>query len=131
MPLPTGKEASYKDKLKPGDRQIYNSFINAEVKELQQSSLLTWSQVPEQKQEEVINRIKNRLRDQDFLEATSDDVRKSMINKLKGQKYEGTASANRAENRAKKNVSTGAATTAPTGKLPYDPIRDASPQQDN
>ena len=123
MPLSTGKEAGYKDKLKPGDRQIYNSFISAEVKELQQSSLLTWSQVPEQKQEEVINRIKNRLKTQNFPEATSDDVRKSMINKLKGQKYEA--------NRAKKNVSAGAATPAPKTTLPYDPIRDASPQQED
>ena len=126
MSLSTGKEAGYKAKLKPGDRQIYNRFINSEVKKLQQESLLTWSQVPEQEQEQVINRIKNQLRNQNIPEAESDDIKKSMIDKMKGQKYEAYY---RSGNRAKKNASPGAATPAPKTTLPYDPILEAAAQQ--
>ncbi|KAF5844017.1 hypothetical protein GGP41_000399 [Bipolaris sorokiniana] len=116
----------YKNNLKPGDRQTYNRIINQEAKKLRESNFLTWDEVNIEKRNEVINGIIDQLKNQNFSEVKSGDVESSMVIKLKALIYEGTA-----ENRAKKNASPGAATPAPIRKLPYDPARDDSSQQNN
>ncbi|EMD61278.1 hypothetical protein COCSADRAFT_192264 [Bipolaris sorokiniana ND90Pr] len=120
MPRSKEKAIRYENKLKPGDRQIYNP----RSKKLRESNLLTWEEVNMEKRNEVINEIIDQLKNPDFSEVKSDDVEKSITKKLKAWIYEGMA-----ENRAKKNASSSAATPAPKTTLPYDPVLAAAAQQ--
>ncbi|EUC27097.1 hypothetical protein COCCADRAFT_112598 [Bipolaris zeicola 26-R-13] len=117
MPLSTGSETPYENKLRPGEKQAYNRIINLKVAEIQKNDLFIWKELDKDTQERVQNEVIRELEEEKLPEAKPGDVKASMAKRLSRRKYDGT----------KARSST--ATVAPSASLPYDPVWDAVAQQ--
>ncbi|ENH98625.1 hypothetical protein COCC4DRAFT_54873 [Bipolaris maydis ATCC 48331] len=101
MPLSTGNETPYEEKLIPGEKQTYNRMINLKVAEIQKDHLFTWKELDKDTQERVQNEIIRKLEEQKLPEAKPETTRKEPWS---------------------------AATLVPSESPPYDPVRDAAAQ---
>ncbi|KAJ6267377.1 hypothetical protein PSV08DRAFT_365008 [Bipolaris maydis] len=118
MPLSTGNETPYEEKLIPGEKQTYNRMINLKVAEIQKDHLFTWKELDKDTQERVQNEIIRKLEEQKLPEAKPGDVKASIAKRLRSRKYDETT----------RKEPWSAATLVPSESPPYDPVRDAAAQ---